>query len=316
MTIDAVLLAAGFGTRLRPLTEVVAKPALPLLDVPLGAWGLALLGRGGRKVAMNLSHLAEEARRTLEPYAPDDVVILEEDPAPYGTAGTLKALEDDLGQRFVTMNGDLLTDVDPDELMTAHEASGAPATLAVKKVEAGADLELGNGGVRGFIDRRERSGAPGALFLGMAAFDRSVLGLIPAERPTGLAEAVLRPLAERGELAVFATDTYSLDVGTPERYLRASMDLLFDAAPPPALGWHGHIVEVDGGKAYLGPGTEVAPGAVGDGAIVLTGARVEGYVSRSIVWTDEVVPGDAKVKDAIWFRGAPLDLPNGNVFDR
>ena len=305
VTIDALLLAAGYGTRLRPLTEILPKPALPLLDVPLGSWGLASLGELGR-VAVNLSHLAGSARRTLEPYAPDDLVILEETPEPYGTAGTLKALEDDLAERFVTLNADLLTDLDAGELMAAHEASGAPATIAVKQVDAGADVTTEDGRVTSFIDRRERSDAPGHLFIGMAAFDRSVVDLIPEQRPAGLAETVLKPLAERGELAVLEAGSYAEDIGTPERYLTASLELLAGSAPAPERGWHGQVVEIEGGTAYLGPGTEVKPGCLGDGAIVLTGARVEGRVIRSIVWPDEVVPEDAEITDGIWFRGAPL----------
>jgi MurNAc alpha-1-phosphate uridylyltransferase len=215
--IGAVLFAAGRGERMRPLTDTVPKPALLVKGKPLGAYGLELLRDLGARIVVNLSWRPEIGRAALEPYAPPGTRWLVEEPHAYGTAGTLAALLGDLATTFVTLNGDTLTDLQPDELLATHRRIGAPVTVAVMPLEERADLEVeGDIAVR-FIDRRAELGAPGFLFIGMAAFERDALApLLEPGKVAGLGEVVLRPLAERGELAVHRHEGFALDVGTPE----------------------------------------------------------------------------------------------------
>lgn len=302
-TFAGVLLAAGRGTRLRPLTDVIPKPALPLLDVPLGAYGLALLERlKGPRVA-NVSHLGDVARTVLEDTDPA-LAILDEGPEPLGTGGTLDALRDRLAGTFVTVNADLVSDLDLGRLLRVHRASGARATVAVATAgSAGdrtADLVGQDGRITGFVDRRKGTGATGLGYLGVAAFEREVLDLVPRGRVSGLADTVLEPLARSGEMAYMLHEGYAIDVGTPERYLRASLDLLAGRGPrsptPP-----GRIIEVPGGHAYVGPGARIGAADLGDGAVVSAGARVEGRVQRSVVMPGAVVPAGADLDRAICF---------------
>jgi mannose-1-phosphate guanylyltransferase len=309
MPISSLLLAAGRGERLRPLTDRTAKPALPLLDLPLGAFGLAALLRDSPPVAVNVSHLPDRVAKAL------DVVVggergfeLLTEPQPLGSGGTVGDLRERVDKRLVTYNADFLADLSVAAMIEAHESAGAPATAAVGLVDGGADLELDDGRVASFIDRREHPDRAGARFLGAAVIERDALDLIPAKRPVGLAEGLLRPLAEHGELDVFVHDSYALDVGTPRAYLRASLDLLSGKGPEPPLPWPGEIVEVDGSRAYVGPGSNVAREALGPGAIVLRGASAaEGArLERAIVWPDERVPAGKQVLEAIWAFGTAL----------
>lgn len=302
-----VLLAAGAGTRLRPLTEVVPKIAVPLLDVPLGAYGLRTLtsgpGRGGRLI-MNVSHLGAEAVEALGPLFPG-LEILDEGRAPYGTGGTLRALRDRLTERFAVVNGDLVTDLEIADLAATHIERGAPATVAVRPSAAAADFQGAGGRLTRFIDRRAEPGAPGFTYIGAAVLEREVVDLVP-EAVAGLTEVILAPLAEKGNLAYHLHEGYSCDVGTPERYLGASLDLLAGRVTGP--GAPGRVIEVPGGTAYLGSGANARPGSLGPGAVVLAGAEVEGTVRTSIVWPAERVPAGTEVRDAIWFRGAPIPV--------
>lgn len=305
MSIAAVLFAAGRGHRLKPLTDVVAKPALPLLDVPLAAFGLRRLFEAAPAVVVNVRHLPESVTAAVAPYVPGGrrLDVLHEAPEAYGTAGTLVALRDALASPFLTWNADLLTDLSAVDLMAAHRASGAPATVAVREVDAGADLVLDGDRAAGFVDRRSGSSEAGGVFLGVGVFDRSVLDALPETRPLGLGETVLASLARSGELAVHRHHGYWRDVGTPGAYLAASLDLLEGRGPePPAGGWPGDVAS--GG--YVGPGAVVA-GSV-EGSVVLAGSRVEPgvRVERSVVWRDEVVPPGSVVEDAIWFGGRAL----------
>lgn len=302
-----VLFAAGRGERLRPLTEGVPKPCLPLLDIPLAAWGLEALMSLGAEPLVNASFRATQVVAGLEPHAGNARFVIET-PHPYGTAGTLVALREGLGERVLTWNSDELTDLDPSDLLATHRRLGAPATLAVVPVTAGADLELSGDAAAAFVDRRARPGAPGAGYIGVAVFDRAVLDLLPHTRPLGLAEALIRPLVARGDVAVYRHNGYALDVGTPERYLEASSDLLAGTGPPPPVPHPGTVGETAGGRCYLGPGARAAPETLGPGAILLAGARVHpgARVAHAVVWEGEVVPSGAVVDGTVWANGGPL----------
>jgi NDP-sugar pyrophosphorylase family protein len=137
-----------------------------------------------------------------------------------------------LDATLLTMNADLLTDLDPRLLLHAHREGGAPATLAVAPVATGADLEVAGARAIELIDRRTEPRRSGALYLGAAAFEPSALELLGEAGPAGLAEALLRPLVDRGEAAVFVHTGYALDVGTPERLAQAQRDLEAGRGPP------------------------------------------------------------------------------------
>jgi NDP-sugar pyrophosphorylase family protein len=303
--VGAVLLGAGAGTRLRPLTLALPKPAIPILDIPLGAYGLASLSRLGAPVVLNVAHMGEALTEALTATGLGSEV-LDEAPRPYGTAGTLDRLRARLADPFLTYNSDLVADIDLDGLVASHRRLGCSATLAVQRTERRGDLRGTDGIVERFIDRRAAD-EPGLLYLGVGIFDREVLGLIPeGSTGIGLAETVLRPLAERRSLAYFEHDGYWKDVGTLDRYLDASLDVLEGRAPPLPVPTPGEIIEVSGGKAYLGPGAQADEACLGPGAILLSGARAARRIQRSIVWPGAAVPEGRDLHRAIWFSNQAI----------
>lgn len=309
MEINSVLFGAGRGKRLRPLTDRIPKPALPLLDVPLAAWSLSRLTQAAAPVIVNASHLPDKLVGSLSMLGFVNWTAFVEPPEAYGTAGTLGALRDNLGPSVVTWNGDVLTDLDPRVLLDAHARSGMAATVAVRRVPGGADLQISGGRVKRFIDRR-REDAAGAQFLGIAVFRRDALERLPDERPAGLGETLLRSLAERGALAAHEFTGYWLDVGTPAAYLQASLDVLNRTAPPPPVPAPGNVVEAAGGNAYVSDSADVAPESLGPDAIVQAGAVVErgANVRHAIVFPGERVPSGSEVHDGIWFDGGLLQV--------
>jgi NDP-sugar pyrophosphorylase family protein len=309
-----VLLAGGRGTRLRPLTNSVPKALVPVLDVPLGAFGLCQLFTICSSVIVNASSdasslLAADLWSAVGAAGASNktIMIFEESPEPFGAAGTLAAIRDRIDERAVTWNADTISDLDPSDLLRAHRASGAPATVAVAPVARNADLAIKGRWATAFVDRRLEPEVGGARFIGAAVFEKSVLQALPGDRPLGLAESILRPLVERGELAVSIHTGYAADVGTFPRYLGASLDLLEGRGPAPPVASPGEIVPVAGGVAYLGPGASAAQGTLGPGAMLLEGSSVErdARVERSVVWRRAQVAGGEVVSDAVWpwFRG-------------
>ncbi|HWC14302.1 MAG TPA: NDP-sugar synthase [Actinomycetota bacterium] len=296
--LSEVVFAAGRGTRLRPLTERLPKALVPVLDVPLVDLALArgaAVGWAARFV--NVSHHGRLLRDHLA--GRPGVVVLDEGEEPLGTAGTLRRLLSDLERTVVTYNCDLVSDLDVAALLDAHAAGVQPATLAVRRVDARADLVIDGGGPR-LVDRRSESRA-GYLFLGAACFDRDVLRAIESRVPLGLTEGLLRGLVDAGAVNLFEHEGYACDSGTYQRLVRASVDML---ARPDVVRAPGAIsADV---PAYAGPGALVEDASLGPGAIVLAGAEVGAGASLRdcIVWPGEHVPAGAALANGIYFDGS------------
>lgn len=185
----AMVLAAGLGLRLRPLTVTTAKPALPVLGRPLLGYTLSILQRGGvRDVVVNLHHHPQSIFRILSPMTGDDLHIhYSHEPEILGTAGGLKQAQAQLGDKtFFLLNGDTLVDVDLAELAAWHRENKAEATLLCRPRPAGSHYT----GVRLDPQRRlesvEKDNSASLMFGGVWVLEPSVLDRIPAGRPGGV----------------------------------------------------------------------------------------------------------------------------------
>ncbi len=134
---QAVILVGGEGTRLRPLTSTVPKPVVPLVDRPFIAFMLEWLREHGiEDVIMSCGFLATSVRNVLGDGSGLGIRLrFVEEPDPRGTAGALKFAESMLDERFLMLNGDVLTDIDLSAQIAQHERTGARATLALVPVE-------------------------------------------------------------------------------------------------------------------------------------------------------------------------------------
>src|SRR5271168_5103292 len=134
---QAVILVGGEGTRLRPLTSTVPKPVVPLVDRPFIAFMLEWLqGHGIDDVIMSCGFLATSVRNVLGDGSAMGIKLrFVEEPDPRGTAGALKFAESLLDERFLMLNGDVLTDIDLTAQLAQHARAGARATLALVPVE-------------------------------------------------------------------------------------------------------------------------------------------------------------------------------------
>lgn len=310
MTVRSLLFAAGRGERLRPLSDRVPKPALPILDVPLGAWGLAALLDAAPPALVNVSYMADGVIGALRRVSDSGWEVLREEPAAYGTAGTLRALVDRIEDRIVTHNSDVIATIEVEDVVVTHDDLGTPVTICGGPVPEGADFAVEDDRATGFYDRRRGESGPGVVFTGVAVFERRAVERIPKRVPLGLGETLLRDLATEGELGVHLHTGYSRDVGTFGAYARVTLDVLAGVAPKPPVAPPGDTAETDGGRAYVGPGASVDPSSLGDEAVVLAGAVVESgaYVERSVVCPGERVPAGTSVRNAVWAFGREIAL--------
>src|SRR5437588_9698169 len=156
---QALILAGGQGTRLRPLTSTIPKPVVPLVDRPFISYMLEWLrSHGVDDVILSCGFMAEGVRQVIGNGAGLGVSVQYlEEPEPLGTGGALKFAEDLLEERFFMLNGDVLTDLDLTAQLAQHEQTGARATLALIPVEDpsayGLVLTRADGAVAEFVEK-------------------------------------------------------------------------------------------------------------------------------------------------------------------
>ena len=290
---QALVLVGGEGTRLRPLTLTQPKPAITLVDRPLIRHAVDWLARHGvTEVVMACGFRAEDLRSTLGDAVPGGPrIAYVSEPEPLGTAGPVRLAADRglLGDRFLVLNGDVLTDLDLSALIAAHAGHQATATLALYPVDDPSSFGLVRrtpaGEVTGFLEKPEPEQIDtDEVNAGAYVLERGVLDLIPAGRQVSIEREVFPRLVGNG-LYALRLEGYWTDIGTPERYLQATWDIL-DGAIETALDRHGESgpliaagaeVAADatvGPRAVVRPGAAVGPGAAVVDSVLLDGVRI------------------------------------------
>jgi NDP-sugar pyrophosphorylase family protein len=276
------VLAAGAGTRLRPLTEVLPKPLAPVGGRPVAARLLdQLAGLDLEAVALNLHHGADLIERVLGP----GPVYLREDWL-RGTAGALAGAAPFLreGADFVVASGDGAHEIELGLLVARHRESGAAATITVKRLARPEACAIVSLDARGFVERFVEKPGAGEVFtdlasIGVYCFTPEVLAFVPADRSFDIAGELIPALLAAGmPVAAYETDAWWSDIGTPDELLRVNLrlagvvdsDIAADAVLEPPV--------------MIGPRSTVGSAAVVSNALVLPGAAVPpGVVVRDTI---------------------------------
>lgn len=305
---QALILAGGAGTRLRPLTYTVPKPVLPLAGRPLTAYTIDWLERHGvTDVVVACGFLAEGMRAALAGLSGLRLRYVEE-PEPRGTAGAIRFAEEQLGDRFFVLNGDVLMDLDLSALTEHHSRTGARATIALHPVPNpsayGLVRRLKDGEITGFLEKPERSQIDtDEVNAGAYLLERSVLEAIPSDRAVSIEREVFPRLIGEG-LFGLRLEGYWLDIGTPERFLQATEDILerrLHSVTGERLDEGGLVVEQG---AEISSGASIEPPAViGVGSQIEAEARIVGPVA---IGPDSLVGAGAKLSGSVLFEGCRI----------
>lgn len=322
---QALILAGGQGTRLRPLTLTVPKPVVPILDRPHMVHMIDWLRRFGvDDVVLACGHGAAGVKEALGDGTSAGVRIrYVEEPEPRGTAGAIKEAEPLLDERFLVLNGDILADLDLTAQIELHGSSGAPATIGLIPVEDPSAFGVVVTGddhlVEAFVEKPAPGEAPSNLInAGVYVLERSVLDDVPAGEDVSIERDVFPKLAGNGLRAIELEGEW-IDIGTPERYLDAHWAILEGAigggsgldggAGGVTLGFD---CEVDGevsGAAWLDDEAVVAEGAtvgpravLGAGTVIGSGASVTG----SVLLAGVTVGAGARIEGSVVAPGATI----------
>jgi mannose-1-phosphate guanylyltransferase len=297
----AVVLVGGFGTRLRPLTLSTPKQMLPVVHRPMIERVVEHLGRHGIDTA--ILSLGYRPDAFIDTY-PDGACAGVElhyavEPEPLDTAGAIRfaALDGGISERFVVVNGDVLTDLDVGALIAHHERSGAEGTIALHEVEDPSAFGVvptdDDGRVLAFIEKPPREEAPTNLInAGTYVLEPSVIDRIAPGQKVNVERVTFPAMVADGGLYAIDGKAYWIDAGTPETFLAANLDLV--------SGVRGDAEEA------IHP-TAVVEGSV-TRSVVSAGARVElgAEVTGSVLLAGSVVGAGASVRGSIIGPGAQI----------
>lgn len=290
MSLPALVLTAGLATRLRPLSYVRAKAALPVAGLPLAArvarW---LVGHGTTEIVLNLHHLPHTLTRLIGDGADIGARLRYswEDPVLGSAGGPRHALPLLDSPRFLVVNGDTLTDVDLPALVEAHRRSRARVTMALipnAHPERYGGVLVDGDRVSGFMGRDAK--ARNFHFIGVQVVEASVFEPLPDNVPAEtLRELYPRLMREDpGAVRAYISEARFEDIGTPRDYFETALAIAAREGGPPTQS---------------GARTVVVPGA---------------RVTRSILWDDVLVEREAVLEECIVADG--VTIPAGTQLNR
>lgn len=324
----AVIMAGGKGVRLKPLTNNMPKPMVPVGPRRCIDFVIRSLTKAGiDEVIVTTGYLSERVIRGIADGASHGVnVVYSFEDEPLGTAGGVKHVGPFLGKEpFVVASGDVLADVNIRALVARHEENrkkGAVATLALTRVADPTAYGIVGLGKDGRIERFKEKPRPAQVFsdlvnAGIYVVEPEVLDEIPARQPFDFSKDLWPDLLERGSpLFGELIEGFWMDVGRPEDLIQANLIVIKREGRK--FAGHVHATVIEGKRVRLGEGVKLAGAVllgnlvrVGEGASI-TDAAIhdattvgrETVVERSLVLEDGEVGAGASIRNSILAAGA------------
>ena len=315
----AAVLAAGLGTRMKPLTDICPKPLLPVLNRPLLGVVLAQLEAAGCfQVAVNTHHLADQVHDFLRAEPWGFLLSVSHEPEILGTGGGLRQLGEVLREGpFLAINADILTDLDLAEVYRAHQPE-AVSTLVLHDcpaynnvwVKDGAVVSIGapppGGGVYGKYEKP-------LAYTGVQVVEQKMMDFLPPPgQPYNLVQAWREAMAAGERLAyITVRGHFWQDLGTPEHYLAAHQRLLAGTSFKLGRYFPGLTDPLIGPGARIGAGVQFGGGVcLGAKAVVGEGA----FLKNTVVWERAVIAPGVELEDCIVASGVKVkDSARGRV---
>jgi mannose-1-phosphate guanylyltransferase len=315
----ALLLVGGKGTRLRPLTDRLPKPMVPVMGRPLLERTIENLRRHGvDEIILSTCYKSE----AIETYFGDGadfglkIHYVNED-TPLGTGGAIKNCEKYFNDSFFVMNADILSNINLSEMLRYHRRKNTDVTIAVTRVEdpsAYGVIEYDNDGYALSFREKPKEIVSHFINAGFYIFEPGVLKRIPSGRVVSVEREVFPSLLEDGrKIAVYKGCNYWLDIGTPEKYIQAHRDGFTERLRLPETDFGKRAVysrlnasisrsAMLRGPVYLGRNVRIESGAVvgphvviGDNCVIGNQSKVSG----SILWDNINIADSVKMTDCI-----------------
>lgn len=313
---QALILAGGKGTRLRPLTIHTPKPVVPIVNKPFLNYQIDLLKRANVKdITLSLSYQPgkiEEIFADGQDYGVRIHYTVEA--SPLGTGGAYKNAEQYLKETAIVFNGDVLTDMDLAKIVSFHKEKKAAATIVlvpVENVSAYGVVETDQEGrVRRFVEKpKPGETSSNTINAGCYILEPHLLNYVPVNEPYSFEYQIFPSLLKAGEpFYAYTWNHYWLDIGTPKSYLQAHYDLINDRLPTHPVYRYpsqsnsnaGELPKIDDvsvidPQCTLKPGAEVINSVIGPNCIIEEKARIE----NSVIWAASRIGKEAVIRNSV-----------------
>lgn len=344
---NALFLAGGMGTRLRPLTERVPKPMMPVMGKPLLERSMNQLKQHGvNNIVLSVCYRPEYIEGHFGDGGGHGLCIrYVRETTPLGTGGAIRYSRPYLDDTFLVFNADIMCDIDYTDMLQFHRRHNADITIAVTEVEDPTAYGVVERDHNNYVTRFTEKPQPhevrsNLINAGIYIFNRSVLGGIPTDRPVSVEREVFPNLLRQGgKIAVYNGCSYWLDIGTPEKYLQAQWDVFNGRYPVEETDFNReryfllpgselHEPVVMRGPVYIGEHVEIGPGAqigpnvvIGSGSVIGAGSKLSGSVlwdncrvPPATVLSDSVLTDDCCVQDIQHSCRQPLQTLHGSLY--
>lgn len=315
---QALILAGGKGTRLRPLTVYTPKPIVPLLNRPFLLYQIEVLKKAGiEDITLSLSYQPDKIQHLMG-YGSEFGVNLRyvTEASPMGTGGAYKFAAENIRETTVVFNGDILTDLDIAKLIEFHQSKGAAATLTLVPVEDPSRFGLVQAGADDRVQRFVEKPQPDELAelnvntinAGIYVLEPSILDLIKKDANRSFEYDIFPDILKR-ELPFFAytiEKEYWRDIGTPASYLAAHHDFLNGkltgldletSSVSDDVATHAEIDKL----SVIGEGCVVKPGAMIVNSVIGAGVHIEekAVIENSVIWPHTRIATSAEIRGSI-----------------
>ena len=321
---QALILAGGKGTRLRPLTVYTPKPIVPVLNKPFLLYQIEILRRAGIKdITLSLSYQPDKIEHLLGDGSDWGVNLrFVTEPSPMGTGGAYKFAADSIRETTIVFNGDILTDLDISEVVRLHKEKNAEATLTLVPVENPSAYGLVETDEKGnVLQFREKPKPEEVAALtgkninaGIYVLEPTILDLIPKGENCSFEYNVFPDIlsVHKPFFAFIMKDNYWRDIGTPASYLEVHHDFLSGKIKGFEIERSNNsdiataaIVDKD---SIIGEDCVIKPNARVINSILGAGVHVEekATIENSVVWSHTRVSSQAEIRNAVVGRSCYL----------
>lgn len=316
----AVILAGGFGTRLRPLSSTRPKPMIPVLGKPNLQYILDALEKVEEidEIILSVHYMRGEIREFIDEKMPDypKEIRFVNDPMPLETGGALKNVEDYVSEDFLVIYGDVFTNFDYRELIKAHRENEGLITVAATKVydpERFGVLEMDESGKVLHFEEKPKRPRSNLVDAGIYVVNKKVLEEIPQGKEVYFEREILPRFVERGQVYAYKMPkgTYWVDLGTPEDFFYAHQIALDEMARENGYFYIAETAEVPEdveiqGPVYIDEGVKIGHGVkIKAYSYIGPDTRIEdkAYIKRSVLIGNDIIKEGAELKDAILGEG-------------
>lgn len=317
---QALILAGGKGTRLRPLTVYTPKPIVPVMNKPFLFYQIEILKRAGiDQITLSLSYQPDKIEHVLgfgHELGVNITYVTE--PQPMGTAGAYKYAAPDSGEPTIVLNGDILTDLIVSKLIKHHQAAGNAATIALTPVEDPAKYGLvetdGDDSILQFLEKPAPGtaavGSENMINAGIYLLEKEVLDLIPEGQNFSFEYNVFPEILKKGLKfgAYKMNKEYWCDIGTPGSYLQAHLDFIAGKVRNfPVEGsdsFERATTTFIDNNSLIGADCIIKPNATITNSVIAPGVVVEerALIENSVIWSHTHISNSAEISGAILAR--------------